>query len=109
MGLLAPLKDPDLTHKAMTLNLIGSRFAASEKLPVNDLFSLMNPLDLNKFWTDTYHFSTEARKQQAHQVSESVRKLLGARTVSAGQAAAAIGPAASPSGPSGAINTGTKK
>ena len=101
-----PLKSPDLTAKAKELNLIAGRVMQANNIPIDDLFALMDPLDRNTFWTDTYHYKEEARKMQAKQVADSVRKLLGAGKASAAAAHAALAAAASETGPDGKISTG---
>lgn len=100
-----PLKDPSLTEKAKVLNDIGAKVAAEFGLPMNDLFSLMDPLDRAKYWTDTFHHNTDAKKMQAKQVADSVRAHLGGRTATKEEAAAALARAASDTGPDGKITT----
>ncbi|MEK6796892.1 MAG: carbohydrate binding domain-containing protein [Spirochaetota bacterium] len=98
-----PLKDAALTEKAKVLNEIGAKVAAEFELPVNDLFSLMDGLDRAKYWTDTFHHNTDAKKMQAKQVADSVRAHLGGKTATKEEAAAALARAASDTGPDGKI------
>ena len=70
-----PLKDPALTAKAKELNAIAVRVMKENGIPVNDLFGLMDPQD-RSMWSDTFHYHEPARKMQAKQVADAVRKLL---------------------------------
>lgn len=100
-----PLRDPILTEKAKRLNAIAADVMKEEKIPTNDLFALMDPLDRTEFWTDTYHYTTKGKKIQAHQVSEAIRSLLGNTTATPEAAKAALKSAASETGPNGKIET----
>ena len=82
-----PLKDPALTAKAKELNAIAARVMAEEGVPTDDLFALMDPLDREANWSDTFHFKDGARKTQAKAVGDCVRKALGAGRASAAEAA----------------------
>ena len=65
-----PLKDPVLTEKAKALNAIAAKVVAEYKdIAIDDLFSLMDPLDRKDFWSDTYHFNSSAVEMQAKQVA----------------------------------------
>ena len=68
-----PLKDPELTKKAMELNEITLKTAEAENLPVIDLFELMNPLDRDAFWSDIYHYHAKGREMQAEKIVENVK------------------------------------
>ena len=94
-----PLKDPVLTAKAQELNLIAERVMQTNGIPIDDLFALMNPLDRNRFWVDTYHYNETARKQQGWQVAESVRTVLGATKTTPAAAQAALASLAAETGP----------
>ncbi len=61
LTLCTPLKDPSLTAISKELN----DFALKQDIPVTDLFTPMDKLDRDKFWTDTYHFTNEAKAMQA--------------------------------------------
>ena len=100
-----PLKDPILTEKAKQLNAIAAGVMKEENIPTNDLFSLMEPLDRTKFWTDTFHYTAEGKKIQAHQVAEAIRSLLGNTTATTEAAKAALKAASSETGPNGKIET----
>ena len=67
-----PLKDPNLTAKAKELNVIVWKTAEAEKLPVIDLFSLMDPLDRNEYWSDTYHYRAPGIEMEAEKIVEEV-------------------------------------
>ena len=98
-----PIKDENRMPRVKELNEIGERIAKENQLPVDDLFALMDPQDRTTFWTDTYHFTPEARKLQAKQVAGFVRAALNGKTVSPSAARAAIDAAASATGPDGPI------
>jgi len=99
-----PLKDPALTAKAKELNGIAARVMAEEGVPTDDLFALMDPLDREAHWSDTFHFKDEAKKMQAKAVSDSVRKALGAGQATAADAAAALKAANTATGPNGKLD-----
>lgn len=65
LTLCTPLKDTALTAISAELNA----FAKKQSLPVIDLFTLMDELDRNTYWTDTYHFTNEAREIQAETIA----------------------------------------
>ena len=67
-----PLTEPGKTARAMELNRIVEETAKTEQLSVIDLFSLMNPLDRDKFWRDVYHFRPEAIELQAELIAGTV-------------------------------------
>ena len=41
-------------------------------IETNDLFSLLDPLDREQNWSDTYHHKAPVRKKEAEQVAASV-------------------------------------
>ena len=68
-----PLKDAKRTEKARSLN------AAAEDvvkrlggIATDDLFALLDPLDREQNWSDTYHHKAPVRKKEAEQVAASV-------------------------------------
>lgn len=77
-----PLKKPELTAKVQVLNAIAAQVMRGNDIPLDDLFSLMVPLDRERFWTDTYHYNNEAKTLQAKQVAASVRAAMGVKTAS---------------------------
>lgn len=103
-----PLKDPKLTEKAQALNAIAARVMAEEGIPTDDLFALMNPLDREANWGDTYHFKGEAKQMQAKAIGDCVRKALGASQASSDAADAALKAANTATGPDGKLDA-TKK
>jgi hypothetical protein len=103
-----PLKDPALTAKAKELNAIAERVMAEEGVPTDDLFALMDPLDREAHWSDTFHFKGEAKKMQAKAVGDCVRKALGAGQASASAAAASLKAAATATGPDGKLDAAKK-
>ena len=58
-----PLKNAELTVKAKELNTIAARVMKEEGIPTNDLFALMDPLDRNVYWSDTYHYKGAGMKK----------------------------------------------
>ncbi|HNX33094.1 MAG TPA: SGNH/GDSL hydrolase family protein [Kiritimatiellia bacterium] len=103
-----PLKDPALTAKARELNAIAARVMNEEGVPTNDLFALMDPLDREANWSDTFHFKGEAKKRQAKAVGDCVRQALGAGKASEAAAAAALRAAATATGPDGRLDASKK-
>lgn len=71
-----PLKDPKLTAKAKKLNEIGRKVAAEFTKDVDDLFALLDPLDRETNWSDTFHHKGPVREQEADQVAASVLSVL---------------------------------
>ena len=72
-----PLKDPKLTAKAAALNAAGARVAAKLGVPCDDLFGLLDPLDREANWSDTFHHKGPVREREADQVAASVLTALG--------------------------------
>ncbi len=103
-----PLKDPKLTEKAKELNAIAARVMSEEGIPTDDLFGLMDPLDREANWSDTFHFKGEAKKMQARAVGDCVRKALGLGQPSAANAAAALKAANTATGPDGKLDASKK-
>lgn len=103
-----PLKDPALTKTAKELNAIAARVMSEENVPTNDLFALMDPLDREANWGDTYHFKKEAIKTQGKAVADCVRKALGKGQASAVDAAASLKAASTETGPDGKLDASKK-
>jgi len=103
-----PLKDPKLTAKAKELNAIAARVMTEEGVPTDDLFALMDPLDREAHWSDTFHFKGAAKKMQAKAVGDCVRKALGAGKASAASAASALKAASTATGPDGKLDAAKK-
>lgn len=103
-----PLKDPALTKKAIELNVIAARVMADEGVPTDDLFALMNPLDREVHWSDTFHFKGEAKTMQAKAIGECVRKTLGVNKASDVASAAALKAASTATGPDGKLDAAKK-
>jgi len=104
-----PLKDPALTEKAAELNAIAARVMKEEGIPTDDLFALMDPLDRDKFWSDTFHYKGEGMKMLAASVTRSVSDSLGLKKASEDQAAAALKAAESATGPNGKVKVPAAK
>ena len=70
-----PNKDASKTAKIVELNAIAAKVVSGMKdVAVDDLFSLMNPLDRETFWQDNYHFKAAAVGMQVSQVTDACRK-----------------------------------
>jgi hypothetical protein len=68
-----PLKDARMTAKAKELNEAAAKVVASlGGIATNDLFALLDPLDREQNWSDTYHHKAPVRKKEAEQVAASV-------------------------------------
>ena len=68
-----PLKDPGKTAKVRELNAAAAAIIARlGGIGTDDLFSLLDPLDREKFWTDVFHHNPEARAMEARQVADCV-------------------------------------
>lgn len=104
-----PLKDPKLTEKSKELNAIAARVMADENIPTDDLFALMDPLDRNANWSDTFHFKAAAKKMQAKAIGDCARKALGIGKANESAAAAALKSAATATGPDGKLETAKGK
>jgi len=72
-----PLKDAQLTVRVRELNAIAEKVMKENNIPVDDLFTLMNPLDRNKWWKDAYHYVPEGKLMQAKQVAAAIRSAMG--------------------------------
>jgi hypothetical protein len=99
-----PLKDIELTAKARELNALASKVMEEEGIPTDDLFSLMDPLDRDTNWSDTFHFKEATKEMQAKAVAECVRQVLGKGKASEGEAAAMLKATESETGPDGKIS-----
>ena len=68
-----PLKDPGRTAKARALNAAAADVVKRlGGIETNDLFSLLDPLDREQNWSDTYHHKSPVRQKEAEQVAASV-------------------------------------
>ena len=70
--LCTPLKDEKLTAVSNELNAVSRDIAAENGLGVIDMFSPMDALDREAYWTDTYHFTDEAKRIQAEIVASAI-------------------------------------
>jgi len=80
--LCTPLKEERLTLISHELNLFVEKTAKENGLQVIDLFSLMNSLDREIFWTDVFHFGGEAVDMQAKCIADAVLRHLNNKTLS---------------------------
>lgn len=68
LTMCTPLKDPALTAVSAELN----DFVKSLNMPLIDLFSPMDALDREDYWTDTYHFNDMAKDMQAEIIAQAI-------------------------------------
>lgn len=67
--LSTPLTEEKLTKTVVSLNETVRNIAADMNLPVLDLFSPMDALDRDRYWTDTFHYQPEAVDMQAELIA----------------------------------------
>ena len=68
-----PLKDAKRTEKARALNAAAADIVKRlGNIATDDLFALLDPLDREQNWSDTYHHKPPVRKKEADQVAASV-------------------------------------
>ena len=68
-----PLKDAKRTAKARALNAAAADVVKRlGGIETNDLFTLLDPLDREQNWSDTYHHKPPVRAQEAEQVAAAV-------------------------------------
>ena len=67
--LSTPLKDENLTAVSASLNETVKKIAKEKDLPVLDLFTPMDALDRDRYWTDTFHFQPDAVEMQAETIA----------------------------------------
>ena len=67
--LSTPLTEEKLTKTVVSLNETVRNIAADRILPVLDLFSPMDALDRDRYWTDTFHYQPEAVDLQAELIA----------------------------------------
>ena len=68
-----PLKDPGRTAKARALNAAAADVVKRlGGIEINDLFALLDPLDREQNWSDTYHHKPPVRAREAEQVAAAV-------------------------------------
>ena len=68
-----PLKDAKRTEKARTLNAAAADVVKRlGGIGTDDLFALLDPLDREQNWSDTYHHKAPVRKKEAEEVAASV-------------------------------------
>ena len=77
LTLTTPTKDDALTAAAASLNAAASALAAERGLPVIDLFSEMDGLDREEYWSDVFHFRAPAVDRQAGMIADHVLRRLG--------------------------------
>lgn len=70
-----PLKDAAKTAKVKELNIAGAKVVAKlGGIATNDLFALLDPLDREANWRDTYHHNPDICKKEGQQVAAAVLK-----------------------------------
>ncbi len=76
LTLSTPLQDADKTARAAALNQMVMRIAADHALPVIDLFTPMDMLDRQEFWSDCFHFRAPAVAMQADILASHIRAVV---------------------------------
>lgn len=76
LTLSTPLKDPALTALSADLNRTVLLLSQEHSLPVIDLFTPMNCLDREEYWSDTYHFRPQAIDMQAEIIAAHMLAIL---------------------------------
>ena len=70
-----PNKDAANNARIVMLNEVAAKVVAEfGNITVNDLFSLMNPLDRTLYWSDNFHFKAEGVSMQIKQVADACLK-----------------------------------
>ncbi len=77
LTLSTPLNDVTLTSISASLNETVREVAKQNNLSVIDLFSAMDVLDREEYWSDTFHFKFPAINIQSDIISTHVLKILG--------------------------------
>jgi len=98
-----PLKDPERTAKAQALNAVAARVMAEARIPTNDLFALLDPLDRETHWGDTFHHKDDTRKLCGKAVADRLRAALGQGRASESEAKAALAAGDTETGPDGKL------
>lgn len=64
-----PNRNPNLNAKVIELNAIAAKVVSeATDIAIDDLFSLMDPLDRETYWRDDFHFRPEAVGRQVGQI-----------------------------------------
>ena len=72
-----PNRDAENNAKIVRMNEIAAKVVAEfGNITVDDLFSLMNPLDRTLYWSDNFHFKEEAIDMQVKQVADACLKAM---------------------------------
>lgn len=74
--LCTPLANEEKTGISRKLNEITLAIAEKRNLPVVDLFTPMDKLDRQKYWSDEYHFKDPAKIMQSEILASHVEKVL---------------------------------
>lgn len=70
-----PNRDASNNAKVVELNAVAAKVVAELKdIAIDDLFSLMNPLDRALYWSDNFHFKADAVNMQVAQVVDKCLK-----------------------------------
>jgi len=93
-----PLKEADKTAVSRELNRVAQRIADGEHLPVVDLFSPLDGLDREEYWSDVFHFKDAGKDIQAEILKNHVLGRLGLA-----DAAGSLCQQSSETGPDGAL------
>ena len=90
--LCTPLQEEPYNSISVSLNEYAKKLAAEYGYPILDLYTPMDSLDRNVYWTDLYHFKAEAIGIQAKVIAEHVLDRLETKTDSVTHASTATGP-----------------
>lgn len=71
-----PLKDADKNSIVRQLNVLTEKISIDQKISVIDLFTPMDPLDREVYWSDCYHFKEDAQRMQADLLTSKVLEML---------------------------------
>ncbi len=74
-----PLTDPALTEKVRALNARAEKVIKELdfEIAINDLFSVLDPLDREENWSDTFHHKAPARELSADTIADIIRNSYG--------------------------------
>ena len=87
-----PLKMPDRNEIVKEINVITKAAAEKHGIPVLDLFTPLDPLDREVYWSDCFHLKENGRELLADLVAEHIRSRMGVKHEAIVQQATETGP-----------------
>lgn len=90
--LCTPLQEEPYNSIPVALNAFAKKLAAEYDYPILDLYTPMDLLDRNVYWSDLYHFKPDAVAIQAKTIAEHVLSRLETAKDSVAHASTATGP-----------------